>query len=232
MALMDGMRPAAAAPGGTFPADSPISARETALSVAASLALHILAGIALVVVPLTMASITPPQDIAVDLLTPEQYASLVSTNAHEDDRVPVSPAVPSTPAPAMIRPTAMLSALALADPASARARKEFASLSGDERMVQLCNLEGLEQVRAWRKDLRPERLVAYATADLRFVRNTIRAEGAAIQNWQGWHHIRFSCVLSPDHERVVAFEFALGTPIPEDQWEADHLPAGHEADDD
>ncbi|MBN9009408.1 MAG: hypothetical protein J0H63_04475, partial [Rhizobiales bacterium] len=78
-----------------------------------------------------------------------------------DDSVPVElinlpppeppvPAAPARPAaPAMVTASHLFSDTALADPADRAARREFARLTGDERLQQLCNLEALSQLKAW-----------------------------------------------------------------------------------
>lgn len=47
----------------------------------------------------------------------------------------------------MIRPTEMLSAKTLADPRSKQARADLAKFAASERMVQLCNIEAMDQIR-------------------------------------------------------------------------------------
>ena len=50
----------------------------------------------------------------------------------------------------MIVAKTMLSEKTLADPRSSQARRELATFADSERIVQLCNLEAMDQIEAWR----------------------------------------------------------------------------------
>lgn len=75
---------------------------------------------------------------------------------------PTAPA--PTPQPGMIQATQMLSAKTLADPRSRNVRADLASMAGGERQLQICNVEAMDQIRQWRSDFAPDRVVSYATA--------------------------------------------------------------------
>ena len=83
----------------------------------------------------------------------------------------------------MIRPTEMLSAKTLADPRSRQARADLATFASDERMVQLCNLEAMDQIRRWRADFQPEQVVPYATAEEK-ITGTPASRAASARAWQ------------------------------------------------
>jgi Domain of Unknown Function (DUF930) len=130
------------------------------------------------------------------------------------------PVPPGAGAPGgMVTATAMLSARSLANPLSRQAREALPTLAGAERMVQLCNIEAMEQVHAWRAEYQPDRVVAYAMEDLRASDTRLVADGAAIRIGSGWYNLIFRCELAPDQKTVVAFEFQLGGLIPETAWE-------------
>lgn len=127
----------------------------------------------------------------------------------------------------MIRPTEMLSAKTLADPRSRQARADLATFASDERMVQLCNLEAMDQIRRWRADFRPERVVPYATAEEKVRGTTIAADGAAFRSRKNWYSLKFKCRLARDGESVIGFEFLVGDPVARDKWDELGLPAVH-----
>jgi hypothetical protein len=193
-------------------------------AVAASLAAH-----ALVLLAATVGRHTsfpaPEANIPIELLSPEQYEAATGNG---DAAVTETNTPKATPPRAgsgdMIRPTAMLSSGALADPASRQARAMLPHFDPVERSVQLCNLEAIEQVRAWRPAMKPERIVAYAMADLAIAGDRIRADGAAFLSAGEWYTLRFDCGLSADHATVVSFAFKVGETIPHDQWERHNLP--------
>ncbi|WP_421913160.1 DUF930 domain-containing protein [Mesorhizobium sp.] len=137
-------------------------------------------------------------------------------------------AKPQSPvAPAMIRPTRMLSAKTLADPRSRQARADLRTFAADERMVQLCNLEAMDQIRQWRADFQPERVVPYATAEEKVAGTMITADGAAFRSRKNWYSLKFKCQLAQDGESVIGFEFLVGDPVARDRWDEFGLPAVH-----
>ncbi|WP_404927252.1 DUF930 domain-containing protein [Mesorhizobium sp. ORM16] len=127
----------------------------------------------------------------------------------------------------MIRPTQMLSARTLADPRSRQARADLKTFASDERMVQLCNLEAMDQIRQWRADFQPDRVVPYATAQEKVTGTTIAANGAAFRSRGKWYGLKFRCQLAGGGESVVGFEFLVGDPVPRAKWDELGLPAVH-----
>ena len=106
------------------------------------------------------------------------------------------------------------------------------TLTGDERLQQLCDLEALSQLCAWNAMLRPDRLVAYAMGEARLAGDLLSADGAAFHNDAGWWRLRYRCGLTPDHLKVASFQFAVGDAIPQSQWQAHSLPTPEGADPD
>lgn len=170
----------------------------------------------------------PPDEpsVEVDFVTSDEYDAATTEQPlpSPPPAAPGAPAPPPATVPGMIRPTKMLSALALAEPGAAQAAKELAHFNGEERAVQLCNLEAIEQVHAWKATMRPERIIAYATADEVTAGDKIEAPGAAFLSGGAWYALDYECVLSPDHTVVEGFQFKVGDAIPRDEWDADHLP--------
>ncbi|MEJ0011598.1 MAG: DUF930 domain-containing protein [Bauldia sp.] len=190
-------------------------------TIAASLLVHTL--VLAVAMIWRGASIPAPEvNIPVELLSPEQYdAATRGTGTATETNAP--PGSASTE-PGMIRPTAMLSAAAMADAKSRQARAMMPRFDPGEQSVQLCDLEAMEQVHAWKPSFEPERIVAYAMADLAIAGDSIRADGAAFLSGGQWYTMHFDCGLSADHASVVSFAFKVGDTIPHDQWDAHNLP--------
>jgi len=227
-------------PGGGHHKDRPVR-----WDILASLGLHIVLGIAIFLIPQARQPERPPQvGIAVEILTSRQFAAsgrppgvlpdmaiLSAPPGLETDVEAAAPggliAGPGVRLPAMIRATRFLSAGSLADPASRQARLALLQLAGDDRMEQLCAVEAMDQIHAWREDLRPDRLVAYAKADTEIAGDTIVAEGGAFRSRAQWFNIKYRCQVTPDHETIVSFEFLVGDPVPPEEWERRNLPAVH-----
>jgi hypothetical protein len=182
----------------------------------------------------------PSEAIAVEILPPSELPRAPSAPAPLQPALPdaiisapptaAAPA-PAPPAPApepeMIRPTTMLSARNLATPGSRQARLALRTLTDDTRIEQLCGLEAMEQVQAWRREFLPDRLVAYAFGEPRAIAGGIAADGAAFRSRSNWYRMRFRCELTPDRARVAAFAFAVSGAVPREDWEEHGLPAVH-----
>ena len=123
----------------------------------------------------------------------------------------------------MVRASRLMSSSLLADPANAEGRKEFYGLTDEEQEDQLCDLEALEQIRAWNSRYVPERMVSYTFEDVRYEGNRIIADGAAFWSKENWHRLKYDCLLSDDRKSVVDFSFLVGVIVPKDQWEQHDL---------
>jgi len=208
--------------------------------ISTSVVLHTLLAATLALMPLPK----PPkrleeERVSVDILTPQQFEASTKPPPVQapppapEARAPMPTPSPSAPpaqlptAPAMIRPTETLSAKTLADPRSRQARADLATFASDERMVQLCNLEAMDQIRRWRADFQPERVVPYATAEEKIRGTTIAADGAAFRSRKNWYSLKFKCQLARDGESVIGFEFLVGDPVAREKWDEFGLPAVH-----
>lgn len=143
--------------------------------------------------------------------------------------VPV-PAPPSPPPatppprptePATVKPSRMLSGRELAAPRNRSALREMARMAPEERAIQLCNVEAMAQIAAWKAALRPDAVVAYAMADVVVAGDTLVADGGAFRSRRNWYAVSFRCALGPGHAEVAGFEFRVGDPIPKRLW-AEH----------
>lgn len=130
----------------------------------------------------------------------------------------------------MVQAKSFFAAKTLADPRSAKAVAELNGVALDDRKEQICNLEAMEQVEAWKKSLKTEQVIAYALKDTETDGATIRADGAAIRANGLWYRLKFDCTLGADNRTVTAFAFQLGDAIPKEDWEEYYLPAGGDED--
>ncbi len=155
--------------------------------------------------------------------TPDAEAVPPTTAPPETaDRSPVQKARPSSSA--RVTATEYFAAAVLDDPRNRKTRETLSSLGSDERLVQLCNIEALEQLKRWRAGFVPDHVVAYATADPSLTATSIEAPGAAVHAGGRWYRLSFSCASQPDLSRIAAFAFKLGQLIPQEEWEQDSLP--------
>ncbi len=236
----------------TLAMDGPRQRFEVPWGTAASFGLHAALLIAVVMLsPLRQLVVPPPEPVAVQIVTQQEFAALSAPRpvvaappqlpappapapATSNDVAPPAPGERLTPSPPLqpdlpVEPThkatQFYSASILREPKMAKIRHTLTTFADSERMVQLCNIEGLEQIRRAEPKYDPDALVGYAMADLAYDGMTISATGGAFRSRRKWYGISFNCTVAPGYEGVTAFEFKLGDPIPEDQWEDHNLNA-------
>ncbi len=154
----------------------------------------------------------PPEEISVELVSEPEVSALPK---------PEAPVVPPPPPPPPVRippqevPLRLDHATKLfSDKALNRsARKSLGTLALDARFEQICDVEAMEQIARAKREFKPERAVAYATADAKVVGNLMIAEGAAFLSAGHWYRLSFRCETTPDHSKVVSFDFATGGPV-------------------
>lgn len=166
------------------------------------------------------AAMTPPKPVEVPLIPPP-----APPQAASEQQAPV--AAPPSESGGMIRASRLMAADALANPLSRQARELLPQLAADERVEQLCGLEAMNQIHAWKSEFQPDRVTAYARSDVKLSGRTIQAEGAVFRSGKRWYDLSFRCEFSPDRSRVVAFEFRVGEPVPRALWRQLNLPEIH-----
>ncbi|MBI4923929.1 MAG: DUF930 domain-containing protein [Devosia nanyangense] len=214
----------------------------------ASLGLHGALALAVIFLsPLRELVVPPPEPVAVEIITAQQFAALQAADASPPlaapapsaDTAPATQpdATTATPAPApaaatgMIAATEFYAANMLREPGMARIRQTLTTLADSERIVQLCNIEALEQIRRAVPAFHPDTMVAYAMSDMMWQGMTLTAEGGAFRSRRQWYGVAFHCTVASGYGGVAAFDFKLGEPIPQSDWEAHNLNV-EDADDD
>lgn len=146
---------------------------------------------------------------------------------------PAAPAVaPTVPSSVTMRPDGMLepkrflAMASLAGPHNKGAREALQQLGYDERVVQLCTVEALEQIAALGLDYRPDMLSPYAFAEARIAGLALTASGAAFRSRDQWYALSFKCAVTRSLDNIASFEFKPGDPIPPEEWESHNLVAG------
>lgn len=219
-------------------------------AVPASMGLHLLAFAAVIAWPVAKTlSPPPPRSIAVEIISEAAFAAVTrrpvvappqpALTAPEqpaaapfaaDEATPNPPKADETsPTDGIFSPTlhatALYSSAVLKDPANRQVRIALPTLSPDERITQLCNIEALEQIRIARPSPFPDALVAPALAETNIHEATLVATGAAFRSGRAWFKAQYTCTVGADLESVTAFDFALGPPIPEAEWDSHGLNA-------
>lgn len=180
-----------------------------------------------------------PRSIAVEIVSAAQFAALLGT-AKAPVASPAAPAATATPdrmpdaqpvAPEVkpdsgtVRTTDFYAGSLLLEPASAALRAAMTTLDGSERLVQLCSIEAIEQIRRARPEFDPDTVVAYAMADMAVRDGALIADGGAFRSRREWYEVHFSCSAAADYSRVEQFAFSVGNFIPHELWDAHYLTA-------
>lgn len=199
--------------------------RERPWSVIASLGAHALL---LALVPLLALSrpIPPPpplRAVEVELISAGELepAAAPVLAAPEAEAEPAEPA--ATPDTGPIEATQFYASRILAE--DSRIAAALPTLGNDERVVQLCSIEALEQIKAAKPEFVPDTLVAYAFGDMNVAAGVLTAPGAAFRSRRRWWSVSLRCAVAPDYSAVTAFEFTLGDEVPRENWEAHYLTA-------
>jgi Domain of Unknown Function (DUF930) len=134
--------------------------------------------------------------------------------------------------PAYKRPSAfsriliLASALVVAPPLAApSAALEAAIVKGlreldlSARLEQRCDIEAMTRIAKDKKGYTPERVVAGATADTKVEGDLLEGAGAAFRSKGKWYKLSYVCKTSDDHMDVLDFNYEIGAPIPESDWE-------------
>lgn len=177
--------------------------------------------------------IPPARSIEVEIITPEQYRDAIelppaSSVAPQlavpkgSDEPPVL-VPPASPSDGLAVATEFYSNRLLADPANRAVRETLPTLDRYERIIQLCNIEGLEQLRRARPGGLPDSLSPSALATTSLSGNTLNAPAAAFRVARKWYAVRFVCTVTPEFDGVTDFRFAVGEAIPESDWDAHDL---------
>jgi len=88
-----------------------------------------------------------------------------------------------------------------------------------ERFIQVCSLAAAERISKDKATYRADRAVMDASAPAKVDGDKMTGDGAAFRSKGDWYQFSFSCEASPDHLKVLSFNYQVGTKIPEEKWE-------------
>ncbi|GAB1580535.1 DUF930 domain-containing protein [Phyllobacterium phragmitis] len=119
----------------------------------------------------------------------------------------------------LILATTILPAMAM----SGSVVKQLMKLDPATRLEQRCDVEAMERIRSDPSRFSPDKVLAYAFAEPVIGTDSIRTSGAAFRSGGKWFHLSFNCKTSPDHLKVLSFQYAIGSAIPESEWQQHYL---------
>jgi uncharacterized protein DUF930 len=116
---------------------------------------------------------------------------------------------------AIVAATIMVAAAAAGD---GRVERSLDMLAPAERLEQLCDYTAMTRIRNEKKEFRPDRAVANAMAEPRANGDTLEVTGGAFRSKKKWYTLSYRCTATPDHLKIVAFNYTVGEEIPEANW--------------
>lgn len=106
----------------------------------------------------------------------------------------------------------------LSDP---RVKQAMGKLAPKERVVQICSIEALEQIRHQRRGTFPDILARGASS----VSSTaLVVTNGAFRSRAQWYSVDFRCQVNADATSIQSFQYVIGQRIPESEWNKRQLP--------
>ena len=203
-----------------------LSMRDRPWGAVASVGVHALL-IALIPLLAVSRAVAPPSPvpIEIELISAADFDAATAPPetpvlaAPQPETEPAETAPPSESGP--IEATQFFAGKVLAE--DKRIAAALPTLGNDERVIQLCNIEALEQIKAAKPEFAPDTLVAYAFGDMNLVAGILTAPGGAFRSRRRWWNVSLKCAVAADFLAVTAFEFTLGDEVPRDAWDAHDL---------
>ncbi len=103
--------------------------------------------------------------------------------------------------------------------ADTRFEKSLRMLDPSARLEQLCDFAAITHIDRDKNAFHPDRAVSSAMANTKVGADTIEAKGAAFRSRGKWYQFSFTCRATPDHMKVLSFDYQIGAAIPEDKWD-------------
>ncbi|WP_425462530.1 DUF930 domain-containing protein [Martelella lutilitoris] len=104
-----------------------------------------------------------------------------------------------------------------------RIAAELERLDPEEELEQRCDVEALTRIDAARRDLTPDKVIAYTFAPPEVSGNTIDARGAVFRSHEHWYHLSYHCVTDASELAVTDFSFSIGKEVPRSEWDRNYL---------
>ncbi|MCO4319262.1 DUF930 domain-containing protein [Phyllobacterium sp. 21LDTY02-6] len=117
--------------------------------------------------------------------------------------------------------TRLYSPNSISDP---RIRDALAKLPPRRRIIQLCSIEALEQIRHQRPASFPDLFVPFEPGGGRLSDQALDATGGAFRSRTSWFSVDYRCGVNGDQTEVVSFSLSFGDLIPPGEWSARRLP--------
>ncbi|MDX3929352.1 MAG: DUF930 domain-containing protein [Shinella sp.] len=130
---------------------------------------------------------------------------------------------PSEIPPDMTEASKLYSEDALSNP---HIKAALGKLPPERRLVQICSIEALEQIRRSIPGSFPDMLVPFSAQGGLISGRVLTASGGAYRSLGRWYGIDFRCELDEEAAKLLSFRYEVGPAIPESEWLRRKLPTG------
>lgn len=100
-------------------------------------------------------------------------------------------------------------------------KQALGKLSPTDRVIQICGIEALEQIRHHRPDIIPDMMARTGGA---LTVSSLKMSDGAFRSHANWYNLDFDCEVNPKDMAVSSFQYAIGDPIPKKDWSHRELP--------
>lgn len=104
-------------------------------------------------------------------------------------------------------------------PHDAKFERMLKQIDPSERFIQICSFVAAERISQDKSPYQPDRAVMDSISPAKIDGDTMVGDGAALRSHGEWYQFSFSCETSPDHMKVMSFNYQIGAKIPEGRWE-------------
>ena len=125
---------------------------------------------------------------------------------------------PVTPAKKLTRAREIYSKDAMSDP---RVKQALGKLAPKDRIIQICGIEALEQVRRHKAGAFPDMLAREGGS---VSATGLTVSDGAFRSQRKWYAIDFTCKANAETMVIDAFSYNIGRAIPEGEWARRQLP--------
>ena len=101
----------------------------------------------------------------------------------------------------------------------AMVQKMLMEIDPSERFIQICSVAAAEHITKDKSPYKPDRAVMDSISPAKIDGDKMAGTGAAFRSKGEWYQFSFNCETSPDHMKVLSFNYQVGEKIPEGKWE-------------
>jgi hypothetical protein len=91
-------------------------------------------------------------------------------------------------------------------------------LDAATRLEQICDYEAMDRISHGSGGFRPDRAKSDVVMAPEHLGDVLVGKGGAFRSAGHWYQFSFKCRASPDHLKVLSFDYHVGSIIPESKW--------------